>query len=386
MMSFSKFVAVVLFSVSMTLTGLFVVAPAQAAADKTVHIDCSVIRDFGETVFLAPDERLVVSFECEYADLSINNTGSPLFSAAGDDRTSNPPIITGAFQIEGSGEYTFTAGGITISSGSWAPEMADLRFKTGQVWSYLTVMPRGSDVTVIPGSRLLRSLETVFPETIDTTYVLDGDDFADDSEIASCFGFEDGDDTADYDLVFIASSFETDTAGDITIRTISTNPSSSYTDFLNNIAPYPVGGPMRGANYLLYDSFDPANPFDGFIGCGVEGLNEADYRSTGAVFESAFTHLSATVDAGSYVVVTAMREELDIWNNVGSSRSWAPVAHQSVSTQIWGPAQLADRQPSPSLASTGAHNFVPLAAGSFLAAALLLWGSRWGISRRGKRR
>ena len=130
-------------------------------------------------------------------------------------------------------------------------------------------------------------------------------------------------------------------SGQYTFRGIASDPEGSY---LND----GDGHPMEDPFLAVYDSFDPASPDEGVVGCN-DDLNDkfgygdsdmAEELSDGSLMEGHQPYFSARLEPGQYTLV------LTTWEKISSSEwvagtgdygTWATGIGTST-FQLWGPA------------------------------------------------
>lgn len=322
---------------------------ADATTNKSIVVDCAMNNPgwIWGTVYLFPGEQLVVDYANCDSDLYTETDNDPVLS------TWQQTLSTGAGRMTFSSDGTFVISG-TVSSGpnqgSWLNAHSPLAYVYFSVPSnqnelgYIEVKMAGEDVTSLSGKTLLSSPRFEFPFTITSA-----DQFESEAALSACMAYDSTD--PENPIVFTETPWEVTTAGDFTLRTISSTPITSYTNYI--LTPDGRIGmtPLLNMNYLIYEDFDPLNPAEGLLGCGAENEVDGDYLASGEIISSRYASLDIQLDVGNYTIVTVYRYPISLqdWNN---SIYWTPVQGQSVNAQIWGPVQSV-RQPSPSLATTG---------------------------------
>jgi hypothetical protein len=373
---------IIIVALGIVFSGFFALgadAPkAEASTPKTVLVDCAAPQPgwIWGTVYLFPGEQLVINYaNCDSEIYTDVDTDPALFTA---ERS----LFSGAGRLTFSSDGTFVFSGTPVAlgdesfgptQGTWlspSNPLAYMYFSKSadpNQLGYIEVMMVGADVTTLSGKTLISSPRIGFPHTISAS-----DQFEGEVGISACIGYDQQ--NPDNTFVFTETPWEVTTAGNFTLRTISSTPITSYTNYI--IAPDGRNGltPALNMNYLIYEDFDPLNPSVGLLGCGAENEVGGDYLASGEILSSRYANLDIELGIGNYTIVTVFIFPISPaeWNN---SIYWTPVQGQSTNVQIWGPVQ-AVRQPSPSLAATGSHNIAPIAVGSFLTAGLLLWASR----------
>lgn len=349
--------------------------PVHAAATKTMTIDPCDQEYLDSTVFLFETDVLEINFlSCESVDFfrELNGTQEEFLTTS----------VRGTITIHGDGTVTVmnTNGTPTeiCDDCIWANESGQelfIRF-TGepQRYNFLSVEKVNQNVTQISGSTLLETPQFTYPTTVSETGLLSSD-----ADIDQCLEwFEDEPQRNSHP--FVTHQFTTNVAGNFTVRTISTTPTSSFTNYLDTLptgfsgaTPMP-SNPLDEANFLIYRDFDPSNPSEGLVACGVNRVNTGNYLDTGEILEREYFQVETFLEAGTYTVVSALYAPVSLatWNDSNGERWWTPVEGQSVNTQIWGPAQLPTSQ-TPALSATGGQNIAPLAAMLFTAGLALLW-------------
>lgn len=323
---------------------------ANAVATKTVHVDCLAQQPgwVWGTVYLFPQESLTITFEdCDwdlYTDTDPDPSVNFLERSLGDGDGSITFSADGTFVI--SSNMTFGSS----NQGTW--------FSEGNSDNYVYLEPHGAqnplafiaidlvndDVTTVPGMHLLSSPDVIFPTTVDS-----GNLMVADVNLADCLQYVPNSPSDTY--VFVETPFETNIAGDVKIRTISTNPVTSFTDYLDQPDGYRGLSPLLNINHLVYENFDPLHPADGLVGCGSESQQGGDYLATGQVLSDRYFETDVSLSAGEYTIVSVFLFPMTAadWNaNVG----WTPFVEQSVNIEIWGPEQLTSSVPI-TLAQTG---------------------------------
>lgn len=322
--------------------------PAQALVTKTVQVDCLAQQPgwVWGTVYLFPQEVLTITFEdCDW-DLYVDSDPDPSVNNL------SPSVGSG------DGSITFsTDGTYVVSSNMSLGNNQGTWFTDGNSDNYVWLEAAGAqyplasigvdvvhdDVTTLPGKTLLASPTVNFPTSIDANRLMGADAALD----ACLFSPSSVGET----YMFVETPFATNVAGDVTIRTISTNPLTSFTDYLLQPDGYRGMTPLLNVNHLVYENFDPQHPADGLIGCGVERGHGGDYLNTGQILSERYYETAVTLPVGEYTIVSmfVFPTTAADWNaNVG----WTPFAEQAVNTEIWGPAQQAPVV-TPTLAQTG---------------------------------
>lgn len=331
---------------------------AQAVSTKVLSIDCSAnYAPWGNgQVYLFPGESVQIDFEdCE----------SSIYIDVDSDPNAFTPSVT---RSTGDGRITFSSDGTFVVSanvtsgvnqGQWYSPNGlysylwfDELINSNSV-GYLKIMLVGDDVSTITGKQLISTSNINFPTTITTS-----NQFRGDSLLAACI---------DYDaafpnerFVFVETPLEVSTAGDFSLRTISTTPVSGFTNYLNN----PIGNfeyfPVLDISHLIYSDFDPNNPTTGFMGCASENAQGGNYLSIGEVLDSSYAQLDISLPVGHYTVVSAYIYAISAqdWN---TPQYWSVVPELSVTVQIWGPEQRLATA-APTLAATGIGNMIPFSA------------------------
>lgn len=322
---------------------------AVAVTTKTVHVDCNAQQPgwVWGTVYLFSGEQLTISFED--CDWDLNN----------DIDTDPANTVIGQTLGNGDGSMTFSADGTyvinsTITQGSAQGQWFDDGEETNYVYltpigspnsfAYVGIDIIGSDVTNVPGKSLLSSPSIDFPVTIDGS-----DLFVSDQTLANCLIYDPSAPGDTY--AFVETPFTTNVAGDFLFRTISTNPITSFTNYVVQPDGYRGMTPLLNVNYLIYENFDPQNPAVGLLGCGDERIIGGDYLSSGEILSHRYFETEVSLPAGTYTIVAAhiFPTTVQDWNaNVG----WTPFDGQAVNAQVWGPAQSVPTE-TPTLAQTG---------------------------------
>ena len=130
------------------------------------------------------------------------------------------------------------------------------------------------------------------------------------------------------------------TSGDFTFRGLFSNPAGEY----QPLQPYdPIGDPFLA----VYETFDPAQPDTGVVGCNddlndVGASNDAELLSDGSILEGHQPYFSARLERGRYTLVLMTWEDLDAAN---FALGYGPLAEEpftvgpkSTNFQLWGPA------------------------------------------------
>lgn len=337
---------------SLLLTLGYLAAPidsAQAVVTKTVNVDCLAQQPgwVWGTVYLFPQEALTISFSnCEW-ELYVDSDPDPA------NNYFSPSLGSGA------GTITFNTDGTYIVSsnisqgtnqGTWftdgeSDNYVYLEAQGAQnPLAYIEVDIAGNDVTTMSGKTLLASPNIYFPTSIDATSLM-----VSDANLAPCLEYFPGSPGDTY--VFVETPFTTNVSGDVTIRTVSTNPITSFTNYLLQPDGYRGMTPLLNINHLVYEEFDPQNPSNGFVGCGQERGEGGDYLNSGEFLSHRYFETTANLEAGDYTIVSVFIFPTTVtdWNaNVG----WTPFAEQAVNAQIWGPEQRVAIE-APTLAQTG---------------------------------
>lgn len=369
-------------ALGITFVGFFAIGTdalkAEAVTPKTVLVDCAAEEPswIWGTVYLFPGEQLVVNYENCHSEIYTDVDTDPTFF------TTELTLLSGDGRLTFSSDGTYVLSGtpVGLGDGSFGPNQGIWFTATNPLayvyffesaaennpLGYIEVKMVGADVTTLSGKTLISSPRIGFPDTISAS-----DQFEGEVGISACIGYDEQ--NPDNTFVFTETPWEVTTAGNFTLRTISSTPITSYTNYL--VAPDGRDGmsPALNMNYLIYEDFDPLNPSEGLLGCGAENEVGGDYLQSGEILSSRYANLDIQLGVGNYTIVTVFKYPVTLaeWNN---SVYWTPVEGQSINVQIWGPVQ-AVRQTSPSLAATGSPNIAPLAIGSFLTAGLLLWAS-----------
>lgn len=322
--------------------------PAQAVVTKTVHVDCLAQQPgwVWGTVYLFPQEALTITFEdCEW-DLYADSDPDPTVNNLSPSQGSGDGSIT--FSTDGT--YVISSN-MTFGSnqGTWFTDGNSDNF----VWleaagaqnplAFIGVDVVQDDVTTLTGKTLLASPAVNFPTNIDASSLMVADPAIDSCLLSpSSLGET---------YMFVETPFTTNVSGDVTIRTISTNPITSFTDYLLQSDGYRGMTPLLNVNHLVYENFDPQHPAEGLIGCGEERGQGGDYLSSGQILSERYFETNLSLLAGEYTIVSmfVFPTTAADWNaNVG----WTPFAEQAVNAEIWGPTQLAPKV-TPTLAQTG---------------------------------
>lgn len=337
---------------SLILTLGFISAPsvtANAVVTKTVHVDCLAQQPgwVWGTVYLFPQEALTVTFEdCDW-DLYIDSDPNPsvnyLSQSLGDGDgsitfSSDGTYVISSNMTQGSNQGTWYAGGNSDNYIYLEPHGAPNQL------AFIGVDIVNEDVTSVPGMHLLSSPSIHFPTSIDSDNLLSTD-----VNLAHCLQYVPNSPGDTY--VFVETPLETNVSGDVKIRTISTNPVTSFTDYLEQPDGYFGASPLLNINHLVYEHFDPLHPADGLVGCGSERSQDGDYLNTGQILSNRYFETDVSLAAGEYTIVSAFMFPMSAadWNsNVG----WTPFEEQAVNIQIWGPEQLTTNVPI-NLAQTG---------------------------------
>lgn len=346
----------------------FSTTAAVAVTTKTVHVDCNAQQPgwVWGTVYLFPGEQLTISFEdCEW---DLNN----------DIDTDPANTVLGQTLGNGDGFMTFSADGTYVINSTITQGAAQGQwFDDGQETNYVYLTPIGSqnsfafvgidmigqDVTTVPGNTLLTTPSIEFPVVIDNT-----DLFVTDQNLANCLIYDPSSPTDTY--AFVETPFTTNVDGDFLIRTISTNPVTSFTNYLVQPDGYRGMTPLLNVNYLVYEDFDPQHPAEGLLGCGEERFIGGDYLSSGEILSHRYFETEVSLTAGTYTIVAAhiFPTTVQDWNaNVG----WTPFEGQAVNAQVWGPAQSAPTV-APTLAQTGAVSAVEWEPWALILSGILL--------------
>lgn len=331
---------------------------AQAAVTKSVSINCLSPQPgwVWDTVYLFPQENLTITFEdCDW-DLYVDTDPDPSLNNLTPSRG------------DGDGVITFSADGTYVISSNMTHGTPQGQWITdGHSANYIYLEPHGAinpmayieidvaknNVTTVSGKTLLASPMIQFPTTVDSRNLMSTD-----QNLAQCIQYVPNSLSDTY--VIVQTPLTTNVSGEVTIRTISTNPVTSFTNFLLLPDGYRGMTPLLNVNHLVYTNFDPEHPAEGLVGCGQERNEGGDYLLSGEVLSNRYFETTVNLAAGNYTIVSAVEFPMspaDWNNNVG----WTPLEGQSVNVQIWGPAQLSTAA-TPVLASTGAHSWLGNAA------------------------
>lgn len=325
---------------------------AQAVSTKVLSIDCSTNQaPWGNgQIYLYPGESVQIDFEdCE--------------SSVYIDVDSDPNVFTASVtRSTGDGRITFSSDGTfivsaNVTSGANQGQWYSPNGLYSYLWfdelinsesvGYLQIMLVGDDVTTIAGKQLLSTSNINFPTTINTSNQIRGD-----SLLSACIDYDP--DFPNDRFVFVETPLEVSTAGDYSLRTISTTPVSGFTNYLSN----PIGNfeyfPVLDISHLIYSDFDPNDPTTGFLGCASENAQGGNYLSTGEVLDSSYAQLDISLPVGRYTVVSAYIYAISAqdWN---TPQFWSNVPELSVTVEIWGPEQRLVTA-APTLAATGIPN------------------------------
>lgn len=329
---------------------MFSSTPAQAVVTKTVHVDCLAQQPgwVWGTVYLFPQEQVTITFEdCDwqlYIDTDPDPAANVFSPSLGDGDGSITLSADGTYVVsstnsQGNNQGTWFTDGVSENyvylqeSGAQSP------------LAYIEVDVVGDDVTTVPGKTLLASPSLLFPVFIDGM-----DLFPTDLDLANCLIVDPSSPGDTY--VFVSQPFSTNVAGDFLFRTVSTNPVTSFTNYLVEPDGYIGMTPLFNINYLIYDEFDPQNPAEGLLGCGEEIGVGGDYLDNGEILSDRYFEAELSLAAGNYTVVAAhiFPTTAQDWN---APTWWTPFAGQAVNAQIWGPQQ-ATPSASPSSSSSAA--------------------------------
>jgi hypothetical protein len=347
---------------------------AHANSQRTISMeDCYPEYFLDNTVYLQPEDELIITFQsCEEVEL----TGF-LYQVGNSMVNTLDVSPSGTIVVRGNGTAVVTD---SLSSQTWSGTWDDILIRfTAEVqqYNFLSIFKTNQNITEIPNSTLLGSPKFIFP-----TLITENDVIRSGENFDVCLNWE-----VDYPErnthIFVSQTFNTNTEGVFTFRTISTTPISSFTTYLANL---PNGfssstalapNPLDETNLLIYSSFDPLNPSEGLLACGVRATNAGNYLETGEVLTSRSFQTEVFLEPGTYTVVSAKYKPITLatWNNINGARWWTPVENQSVNTQIWGPAQHA-AQSEPALAATGTTNYAPVVVLLFAVGALLIFLTR----------
>lgn len=348
---------------SLLLAYGFITIPSSSAlavVTKTVHVDCSAQQPgwVWGTVYLFPQEVLTITFSnCEWG----------LYVDTDPDPTNNyfsPSLGSGAGTITFNTDGTYVVSSTVTqgnNQGTWFTDGESQNYVYLEApgaqnpLAYIEVDIADSDVTSLPGKTLLSSPTIYFPTSIDTSALMPADSSLDPCFLSPTVPGE--------TYVFVETPFTTNVAGDVTIRTVSTNPITSFTDYLLQPDGYRGMTPLLNINHLVYEDFDPQHPANGLVGCGQEREEGGDYLNSGEFLSHRYFQTDVNLEAGDYTIVSVFIFPTTVtdWNaNVG----WTPFAEQAVNAQIWGPAQLASTV-TPTLAQTG-NSWIPFWGGTAL--------------------
>jgi len=343
-----------------------VAAPADATTPpKSVTLNCANPEIFYDgVVYLFPSDVLEISFSaCDRVDLHTEN------AAVTTEMTG-----TGFITLRGDGTFVVSADvtnggpnqGEWLTSNASYAEIAFIDDDEGFI-GFIDVEMVRENVTSIAGATLLDSPRFVFPVVLIPENLLETTDLP-----GTCI---DNNAPGSPEHPFVSHTFSPNVAGVYTVRTISTTPITSLTNYIDTPDGFGLETPLKKNNFLLYSEFDPANPAQGFIECGSNGEGiRGNYLDSGEVLTKDYYELEVYLEPGTYTILSVRENPMSIatWNNTNDERWWTPLEGQSVNAQIWGPAQL-PTPVTPELAATGGPNFAPLAAMVFTAGLALLW-------------
>lgn len=331
-------------------TFLFSSTPAQAVVTKTVHVDCLAQQPgwVEGTVYLFPQEQLLVTFEdCDW-QMYIDSNPNPGASSFSPTRGYGDGSIT----LSADGTYVISSNmSIGSPQGTWFNDGLSENYlyleESGAVspLAYIEVDVVGEDVTTVTGKTLLANMPLVFGVWINGM-----DLFNSDPDLAHCIQYFPS--TPGDTYVYVSRNFTTNVSGDFYFRTISTNPVTSYTNYIVQPDGYMGITPLLNVNYLIYENFDPQNPGDGLLGCGGQSTSGGDYLSSGEILSNRYYEAEVTLSPGTYTVVAAhiFPTTAQDWN---TPLFWTPLPGQKVNAQIWGPQQ-ATPSSSPQVSASAA--------------------------------
>lgn len=331
--------------------------PAQAIVTKTVHVDCLAQQPgwVWGTVYLYPQEQVTITFEdCDWQlyidddpDPAVDNTPQTLGNGDGSITLSTDgTYVISSTVTQGNNQGTWFTDGMSANylyleaAGAQSP------------LAYIEIDVVGDDVTTVPGKTLLSSLPLQFGVWINGMDLFDAD-----QDLAHCIQYFPSSPGDTY--VYVSRNFTTNVPGDFLFRTISTNPITSFTNYIVQPDGYRGMTPLLNVNYLIYENFDPQNPGEGLLGCGEERARGGDYLSSGEILSDRYFEAEVTLPAGTYTIVAAhvFPTTAQDWNaNIG----WTPLPGQAVKAEIWGPQQATtgstpqtNNSVAPTLAQTG---------------------------------
>ena len=318
---------------------------------KSISFDCSSNNQnqFGGDVYLKPGESFTVQFVNCHPDIYI-------------DVDTDPTIFTSVIMSPSSdGNIVFYADGTYIINATVAPSQSQGVWHSANaayayVWldpnsqsmnDYVGVYLVGDDASEVSQAQV-QNLMFDFPGLLSQSDLFTGV-----AALDECITYDPSQPggIAGHPVPFKALDFVVQTPGNVTIRTESTFPTTSFTSYLENPSAG-LGSMLSSANYLLYDDFDPQNPGDGLIACGdyIPEESAGDYLASGEIRMNSYAELSTQLNTGTYTLVAVPRESLTLqdWQNFAGNQN------QYIYTEVWTP--LPQVAASPALAATGRNH------------------------------
>lgn len=360
------------FAVLLAVVGLILGSssanPALAVPGKTVSFDCNNPGTYGGDVYLKPGESLRVNFANCDADIYIDVDTSPNTFTTVITRPTSDGFVT--FFSDGTYVISATVPQGSDAQGIWhSPNASEaymwLDSNNQNINNYVGVRLAGEDASTISGSQSQR-VAFEFPSQLSPA-----DFFLGVPELEQCISYDpsnpfdiDGD-----PIPYKSTDFVVTAGGNVTIRTESTSPTSSFTAYLDNQSSG-MNSMLSEATYLLYENFDHLQPGNGLLACGqyISDESVGDILASGEIRMNSYAELTTYLEPGTYTLLAVPRESLtpQDWSNFSNGQD------QFLFTEIWTPLPTASDS---ALAATGTRSsawMIGLVAFMIVGGALLL--------------